>query len=369
MDLFGDMLLRYLDENHKPEIVATRIRPPWRHRFSSLPFLGGKAIARNADRLLNRHHDYPSWLKKHAAGFRLLHIVDHSYSQLALEIPADRTVVTCHDLDTFRCLIQPEIEPRPRWFLNVVERTLKGFQRAAHVIAVSEQTKSQLLQHRLIPEERVTVIPPCVDPAYLSEPLPDARAGDAQASASYPGPYVLHVGSTIPRKRIDVLLSVFTALTGEFPGLRLVRVGGRFTAEQTELARALGIHDRITEAPALSKSDLARTYRGAQLLLQTSEAEGFGLPVIEAMACGCPVVASDIPALREAGGAAAEYCAVGDVEAWNRTATRLLRERAAFPRRWEALRVTIRGHASRFGWPEHVREVVRIYQRLAGAQA
>jgi glycosyltransferase involved in cell wall biosynthesis len=311
------------------------------------------------------HHDYPSWLKKHAAGFRVLHIVDHSYSQLALELPADRTVVTCHDLDTFRCLIQPDTEPRPRWFRNMVERTLKGFQRAAHVIAVSEQTKSQLLHHRLFPEGRITVISPCVDPAYLSEPLPDA--GDADASAHCPGPYVLHVGSTIPRKRIDVLLTVFAALVREFPALRLVRVGGGFTGDQTELARALGIRDRITEAPPLSKSDLARTYRGAQLLLQTSEAEGFGLPVIEAMACGCPVVASDIPALREAGGAAAEYCAVGDIEAWSRTTARLLQERAAFPRQWEALKAAIRSHASRFSWSEHVREVVRIYQQLAGA--
>jgi glycosyltransferase involved in cell wall biosynthesis len=241
----------------------------------------------------------------------------------------------------------------------MTQRTLDGFMRCAHVIAVSEATRALLLRHDLMPASRISVISPGVNPEYFCP-------ADPQRHPAAGLPYLLHVGSTIPRKRIDVLLRVFAAVRKEFPDLSLVRVGGALNAEQAGLAAMLGVDSGLVQKPALSVSDLAALYRGDALLLQTSEAEGFGLPVIEAMASGCPVIASDIPPLREAGGDAAEYCAVADIPGWAAAVRRLLAERTDAPDIWQARRLRARRHAQEFTWQRHAERTLAVYRQVLG---
>ena len=122
------------------------------------------------------------------------------------------------------------------------------------------------------------------------------------------------MGSSIPRKRLDVLFEVFAALRSRHPELRLVQQGGALTPAQREQVARLGIGDALLQPP---QAGPGRRWRGStagrQAVLVPSEAEGFGLPVIEALACGAPVVASELPVLREVGDTACLYCAVGDV--------------------------------------------------------
>jgi glycosyltransferase involved in cell wall biosynthesis len=215
----------------------------------------------------------------------------------------------------------------------------------------------------------VHVIHNGVSPEY--SPQPDTRA-DAEALrllASLTGDplTILHVGSTIQRKRIDILLRVVAVLRKEFPQLRLVRVGGAFTREQRKLADALGIGHLITELPFLDKHVLASIYRQAALVLQPSEAEGFGLPVVEALACGTPVVASDLPVLREVGGRAATYCPVADVAAWSETVSTLLHERLLHPERWSERRNLGIAQAAKFSWTEYARNMAALYHELMTA--
>src|SRR4029077_11358093 len=92
-------------------------------------------------------------------------------------------------------------------------------------------------------------------------------------------PLLLHVGSGIPRKRIDVLLKVFASVRREMPEARLIRVGAHFNPAQSKLADELGIRDAVLVLPYLPREHLAAMYRAATVLLQTSDAEGFGLPV------------------------------------------------------------------------------------------
>ena len=363
MDLFGDMLAGSFRADHAGEIAVEQLRPPLHARFSRLPMADGSPILWNVDRLLNRLYDYPGWLRNRAVNFDLFHIVDHSYAQLALELPAARTITTCHDLDTFRCLLEPELEHRPRWFRAMTRRILRGLSRSTHVISPSVFTKTQLLQYGLFPDERVTVIPPGADPVF-GAPFSAASIEEANRIAGGAGPYLLHVGSTIRRKRIDVLLGVFASVRQRFPQLCLVRVGGAFTPEQSRLADELGVAGMIRLASNVSKTTLAALYHQAAVLLQPSDAEGFGLPVIEAMACGCPVLASDIPPLREAGGQAAEYCPVAGIEAWSAALRKLLEEREAQPVRWENRRTDSQRHASRFSWPENASRTLAIYQQV-----
>jgi len=102
-------------------------------------------------------------------------------------------------------------------------------------------------------------------------------------------------------------------------------------------------------------------------LLHTAGAEGFGLPVIEALACGCPVVASDIPVLREVAGTAATYCPVAEIDAWRDAVTRLLRENANQPEQWRARCNHGLEQAARFSWAENARLTARVYQNLRKA--
>ena len=373
MDLMGDMLYRSFRAEHAAAIEVQQLRPALHGRLSKIPGLGRSGFARNADRLLNRFHDYSVWLKQRAPAFDVFHLVDHSYSQLILDLPAERTVVTCHDLDTFRCVLEPQRDPRPAWFRAMVARTLNGFRRAAHVLTVSQATRDELLSHGIFPAERVTVVPNGVHPSCSTAPDPVAdRLADSLLTGA-PGleatagtPWLLNVGSTLPRKRLDILVRAFAAIHREMPEARLVRVGG-LTPAQLQLASELNVKHSILCLPYLERDVLAAVYRRSTLLMHTADAEGFGLPLVEAMACGCPVVASDLPVLREVGGEAAEYCRVADVDAWEQGVVPLLRERIQNPAKWAGRQAAGVKHAVRFSWAENARQTAEIYRKvLAG---
>jgi glycosyltransferase involved in cell wall biosynthesis len=366
MQLVADMLVQHLELGHAADFSTTRLAPPMQRCFGNLPVLGRRPLFHNADRLLNRFVNYPRYLRHHAAEFDLFHIVDHSYAQLVHELPPARTVVTCHDLDTFRCLLEPEREIRPGWFRAMTRRILDGFRQAAQVIAVSGATRDELLRHGLVPPERISVVHNGVHPSCSALPDPNA---DAEAVRLLPGDadntvWLLNVGSTLPRKRLDLLLRVFATVRREIPEARLVRAGGGFTRTQLQLAEELGVERSIVILPFLDRDVLAAVYRRAALLLHTAEAEGFGLPLIEAMACGCPVVASDVPVLREVGAAAATYCGPEDMDAWKRNVIGLVQEKAQDRIAWDLRRRRALAHAARFSWAENARQTASVYRKI-----
>jgi glycosyltransferase involved in cell wall biosynthesis len=364
MDLVGEMLFANLRKDHSASVLATCLRPPMRRRFTRVA--SASDIAFNTDRFVNRFWDYPKWLRRRKDEFDLFHVVDHSYAQLVHQLPAAHTVVTCHDLDLFRCVLDPAAARRSWAFKAMAKYVLRGMCNAARVTCPSDTIRNELLAHGIVSPDRVVTVSNGVHPSCV--PAPDLVA-DAEA-ARLLGPIgedaidILHVGSTIPRKRIDVLVRVLASLREEFPNARLIRVGGPLTAAQAELVEGFSLREAVVELPFLDRSVLAAVYRQAALLLQPSEREGFGLPVIEALACGTPVVASDLPVLREAGGQVATYCTVGDVRAWSESIIKILYERRHDPDRWFALRLAGIAHAGKFSWANYARQVVALYQEL-----
>ncbi len=322
MDLVGEMLCDNLQKNHAGSFKATRLAPHLRRRFTRGQTSAGRFF--NADRFVNRFVDYPRVARSLRAEFDLFHVIDHSYGQLVHELPPERTIVTCHDLDTFQCLLEPEREPRSVFFRKMMSRTLSGFRRAALVTCPSEATRDQLVNYDLVAPERAVVVTNGVHPSCSPNANPQAdREAERLLGADNGDIEILHVGSTIPRKRVDVLLQVFAALRQEFPAARLIRVGGAFTREQEQLIDQLELASGIVVLPQLDREVLASVYRRATLVLLPSEREGFGLPLVEALACGTPVVASDLPVLREVAAAAASYAPVANVAAWAATVTEL----------------------------------------------
>ena len=365
MDLVADMLLDRLRADHGTAVAPELVRPALRRRVSRL---SGKT-AFNVDRVMNRFWDYPRVLSKLADSFDVFHIVDHSYAQLVHALPAERTLVTCHDLDTFRSVLKPAFEPRSAPYRAMTRRILAGLRKAGRIACDTEATRDALIQYAGVRPERTSVVHNGPHPSCTPRWEAAAEAEATRLIGRGHGLDLLHVGSTIERKRIDTLLRVFAALRPEFPGIRLIRVGGPMTAEQRALARDLGIEDRILSVPFLDRSTLAAIYRHCALLLLTSDREGFGLPALEALACGTPVVASNIPALREVGGAAVSFCEVDDVEDWRTRVATLLVERRDQPAAWASRKAAGVQRAAAFSWSRYAAQIVPLYAELAGAGA
>src|SRR5262249_48681405 len=153
----------------------------------------------------------------------LFHVVDHSYAQLLHGLPAERSGVFCHDLDTFRCLLQPEQEPRPRWFRLATRHILRGLQKAAVVFHTTTAVRREIERRGLLAPARLVQAPPGVAPEFTPEPTHPDSAADFLAVLG-DAPFLLHVGRCVPRKRLDVLLDVFAAVRAHYPELRLVQV-------------------------------------------------------------------------------------------------------------------------------------------------
>ena len=351
MDLIADMLLDALPAAANGDVVASRLQPPLPRRWTRLPLAGRTSRAQLADRLMGRYWDYPSWLTTHASSFDVFHIVDHSYAHLASGLPAGRAIVTCHDLDAVRAAL-PTAQKRFDPERLLARRILAGLGVAGHISCVSQATKTELMASGAADSQRVSVVYEGVHPSCT--PGPQTAAGDI----------LLHVGSTIPRKRIDVLLEMFSGLRQVAPALRLARVGGPLTPQQRALAATLGVLDAVDEMPCLDRPQLAELYRRAALVLLPSDREGFGLPLVEAMACGTPVVASAIPALQEIGGDAAVYCPPGQAAAWVETVKTLLRQRTNDPEVWETRRAACLRNAARFNWNTYAAEMTKLYLQI-----
>ncbi|HYT66981.1 MAG TPA: glycosyltransferase [Vicinamibacterales bacterium] len=361
MDLVADMLMAHLSAEHSDSVEATLIRPAMPVRFGRLT-----AGARSVDRVMARLLDYPRALASARALFDVYHVVDHSYAHLVHGLPANQTIVTCHDLDAFRSVLQPEEEHRSWAFRMLAKRILSGLRCAAHVACDSEATRDALIALAAFPEDRLSIVANGSDTGGY----PDGDAAADVEAARMLGPRrgieLLHVGSTIPRKRIDVLLEVFAAVRRKRAEVRLTRVGGPFTAEQRVRARELGVLDAINVLPFVDRATLAAVYRRSALALLTSDREGFGLPIVEALASGTPMVASDIAVLREIGSMAVTYCPVGSIDSWTATILQLLDERERDRAAWQARRSAGLARAADFSWSRYTAAVVERYRAIAG---
>jgi glycosyltransferase involved in cell wall biosynthesis len=365
MDRVASMLYEQLTQHHADAFEVERVCPPFVRAATRVPLAGRSKAAFDADRFLNRFLSYPNHIEPLAARYDLFHIVDHSYAHLAHALPASRTVVTCHDLDAFRSVLDPTQEPRSGAFRTMTGSILTGLQRAAVVMCDTTAIRDELATpprrarstRRQIARE---------DDVFFEVGTAAADARSALTPLPADAIEILHVGSTVPRKRIDVLLRVCAALGRQLPQLRLTRVGEALTPDQQQVLRDSGMSERTTMVNDVDEATLAALYRRATLVLQPSEREGFGLPVIEALASGTPVVASDLPVLREVGGSAVEYCAVGDIDEWCRAVAALVEECREAPVKWSERRETGRRHARGFTWKRFASDVTHVYRHVAG---
>ena len=249
------------------------------------------------------------------------------YAPISPRVPL---VVTVHDLAVWR-----HPEAFGRWTRAFVPRAVpRMLRRAARVIAVSEFTRSELVELLRIPEERIAVVPNAVEAVFA----PEGERAE--------GEYVLAVGTLEPRKNLPR-----SAEAAQLAGHELRVVGTEGWGEvRLRGARRLG---------RVSDEELARLFRGALCAVYPSLYEGFGLPVLEAMACGTPVVTSRGGATEEVAGGAAVLVDPLDPEA---IAAGI---EDAISRREELRRLGL-ARAAQFSWDESARRTVEVYREVAG---
>lgn len=346
MDRCADMLLSHIPDG----TVATRCQPRFAHWFCRMP--RGFTL----DRFANRYVRYPTLATRHTRQHDAFHVVDHSYAHLVHALPAQRTGVLCHDLDLFRCLYDPATDPRPWWFRQLAWHVLKGLRKASVIFHISLTTGEDLQRHLCITDAQLVHAPLGVSNTFYQ----DSSVTVSWLEPWHGRPYLLHVGGVSPRKRIDVLLSVFALARSTVKDLILVKVGHPWTEQQQEQIGSLCLESAIVHGGMVNDSELAYLYRHAAVVLVPSSAEGLGLPVLEALACGTPVLASNLPSVREAGGSTIPYLPVGDVPAWTDAVVATLKgtqlSTTAERIRW----------ASTFTWERHARIIVNTYRDRLG---
>jgi glycosyltransferase involved in cell wall biosynthesis len=253
-----------------------------------------------------------------------------------------QAVVTIQDLSFERDATV--MGPRDRLiFRRVVPRAAR---QAARILTLSELTKRDLVELYGVPPGKIVVTPPGIDPVFSSNgPSPDGE------------PYALFVSALQPRKDPVAAIEALALLGPDAPRLVLVGPdkGGRAEAERA--AERHGIRDRVDFRGHVSLAELASLYRGAACFVFPSRYEGFGLPVLEAMASGTPVVTTTAGALPEAAGDAAIL-----VEPRNAVELAGGIERALADR--ERLVAAGLARAARFSWAETARRTLAVYREL-----
>lgn len=266
-------------------------------------------------------------------------------------------VTTVHDLVPLRL---PALVPsRHRWAV----RCLLGgaLRRAQRVIAVSEATRAEVLARYRLPPARVVVVPEAAAP-HFTPPAPAALAA-ARTRYGLARPYVLFVGFLEPKKNLGTLLEAIARLRrrGAWGGTELLVVGSRgWGPDPGERVRALDLDGAVRFVGPAPDADLPALYAGAVAFAFPSLWEGFGLPVLEAMASGAPVVASDRGALPEITGGAALL-----VEPAAEPLADALERLLADPALRERLRAAGLARAAEYSWERTARETLAVYRTAA----
>ena len=268
---------------------------------------------------------------------------------------AVKCVCNIHDLIP---LVHPEFTPRAlkTRFFPVYRALMHEIARRADAVATgSESAKRDIVRLLGVPEERIAVAPDGVDARYApGGEKPSARGGPRT---------VLYVGRCDPYKNLPGLVEVFAQLVraGVDARLRIVGSPDARYPEADAAARRLGVADRVERAGYLDDAGLVQAYRDADVLALLSRYEGFGLPVLEAMACGTPVVCSHAASLPEVAGAAARLVAPDDVAGAAAALKAILTDPAEAAR----LRAAGLAQAKKFTWRTAAEAVLRLYGELA----
>jgi len=358
IDVYADRLagsLRRLQVD--AEIIEVQPHA-WSWRDLEVPtFYGRAASLRTLGLYLSRWVKYPLALR--AVHADIYHILDNSYGQLAFFLDRRRTVVTSHG-GTPHSWRRWNPEGPAMWMFDLA---FKGTLRAARIITVSDYAKQELLQETDYPPDHVQVVHHGVDSHFVPQPAAVIAERRAELLRGPAEKLILHVGHGATRKNVATLYEAMALLIRRRLPVHLLRIGSTPTQDQARLIDELGIEKNVTHLAHVPNLELPQYYAAADLFVFPSLYEGFGIPLIEAMACSTPVVCSDTALFHEVCGSAALFADATDPVAIAEAMANVLRR----PTLAAQLRQAGLRRAKRFGWERTAAETWRVYQQvLAG---
>jgi glycosyltransferase involved in cell wall biosynthesis len=310
-----------------------------------------------------RYYFYPWRVKREAKRVDLVHILDHSYAHMIETAGRRPVVVTVHDLMPVVVLRSPTDGWREGVRNRFLRQALKALRQADSYIVGTQWLKRELATW-LGNDENIHVVPFGVDRAFFSESVVGGARERWRRDWRIPEDafVVLHVGSTVDRKNVPLVIQTVARLRQQTDAY-LLQVGGRFSAEQEQLIDRLDLRRAVRSVAAADETTLRRAYRMADVLLFPSLYEGFGFPVLEAFASGLPVVTSGAGALKEVGGNAAVVVEGRDPAAYMQALETLSDDGDTrdelINRGW--------ARARGFTWQKTAEQTAELYRRLLGS--
>lgn len=351
MDVYADALAAALKV----------VRPSW-----EILQLMPESFHQNPSSLLNglRHYHerywcYPNRLKSQSVD--LFHIIDHSDGHLAywLKQLDQPTVVTCHDLIN---LVRPETfkdkSRLPIVSLTAWKWSVRGIEKADRVLTVSKHTARDVLNHLNVQSSQITVTPNAVSPLFEVLGQPDVQNFRAAQGISSDVFCILNVGSNNMRKNVISILKALVPLKDRSISICFWKAGTDFDRTQKDFINEHNLQSYVTYVGKPNESTLVQFYNAADVLVAPSLYEGFGMTVLESMACGTPVITSNVTSLPEVAGDAAILIDPLDIDALESAMFSLYKS----PDQRQHLRTKGIERAKQFTWESTAEDVARAYE-------
>jgi len=322
------------------------------------------AWQRRGPRFLTRYWSYPRDLRSWRGD--LVHILDHSYAHCLRAFPGMPSVVTVHDLHPLRVLAEGRRGMRGLVRDRLLRWVLQWVERADRLIVSTRYTAREVERYLEVPPDRIRVIPYGVDAHFFHRPPEDEvaarRAGwrTALSRNEAPAKVLLHVGSCHPRKNVEAAIRALGLLRSAGLDAIMVQLGGQFGPSHHEAMRAAGVVGQVLQEAHASERALVAAYDAADVLVMPSTFEGYGLPVVEAMAAGLPVVASGAGGLHEVVGDAGLITGAVDAGPLAEVLAALLSD----PARRGELIARGRARAAALTWERVVEHTVAVYREI-----
>ena len=292
MERFGTLLVSI----YKSRYLVTYISPPV--IFFRLPFVTKqfRKYLAYIDKLLL----FPLWLTLNQSKFSLFHIVDHGNAYYSFFLKPEKTIITCHDLLAVRGaqgdpLAACPASPLGPWLQRLI---MAGLRRPHRLTFVSQATYKDYQRIGFYPSSQLhRIIPNCLNASFT----PDSSGISLEVldKSKIPNfPFLLMVGSALPRKNRIMGLKLLKLL-GNSSGCHLVFAGSPLTIDESSFISTNNLDNRFHSIVRPDHSLLNMLYCSAHALIFPSLSEGFGWPIIEAQACGCPVIASNTTSIPE----------------------------------------------------------------------
>ena len=309
---------------------------------------------------LDRHIKYPILARKMFKNNCIHHILHNINASMLFLKPKDCiSIVTCHDIHSALPLKDMEYRLHKGGILRNFFKKIsnKAFTRADFIIAVSNNTKKDLMRYLKIPEEKICVIYNGVNHTIFKPREKDMARAKLNLSINIS--IVLNVSSDEPRKNVETLIEAVHSISKDVPNLQLIHVG-TLSDRCKKLINEFKLENTVKNFDSVSEQELAYFYNAADIFVFPSFYEGFGLPPLEAMASGCPVLASNRSSLPEVIGNAGIMVDPKDSKEFARKIEKVLTDDDL---RSKMIKKGLE-QAATFSWDKCAEETIAVYREL-----